>query len=264
MRLVLAAGLAAGLAVLTAGAVQAETRVALVIGNAQYTAVPTLPNPANDASLIAKSLKQIGFTVTLKKNVNKAALEQSLQDFSQSVENSDVALIYYAGHGVEVGGTNYLVPIDAKLAKERDVDFEAVSLPSVLRTLEGAHQLRMVVLDACRNNPFKMQPSGSSVRAIGQRGLARVEPAGDTLVAYAAKEGTTASDGQDNSPFAKALASELAAPGLDVRLMFGRVRDDVLSATGKAQEPYLYGSLGGSAFYLVPPSETKAVAPAAV
>ncbi|MEM8687806.1 MAG: caspase family protein, partial [Pseudomonadota bacterium] len=152
-------------------------------------------------------------------------------------------------------GTNYVIPVDAGLAHVDDVEFEAVELSKLLSALNRAGALKLVILDACRNNPFKKtMASTGTTRSVG-RGLARVNPVGsDTLVAYAAKEGTLADDGTgNNSPYAAALIKHLTTPGLDVRLMFGRVRDDVLAATGRRQEPFTYGSLGGEAIFLAPP-----------
>jgi uncharacterized caspase-like protein len=241
----------------------AETRVALVIGNANYANAPKLANPENDATLMEQTLHRVGFqTVIVQRDLNKSSLESVLKDFARQARGADVALVYYAGHGIEAGGVNYLVPVDAALANSDDIDFEAVPLDLVLSAVSGASRLKLVILDACRNNPFAAHMTNAT-RAVADRGLARIEPVSDTLVAYAAKAGTTAEDGKDNSPFAKALARDMSTPGLDVRLMFGKVRDDVLAATNKRQEPFVYGSLGGSAFYFVAPANT-ATAPASV
>src|SRR6202030_473490 len=159
--------------------------------------------------------------------------------------NAEIAIVYYAGHGIEVDGVNYLIPIDARLARDFDVEAETVSLDRLLRAIEAARRLRLVILDACRENPFAQSMRRSS-RAVG-RGLARVEPAApDTLVAFAAKAGSIASDGDGaNSPFTAALLKHLATPGLDIRLALGRVRDEVRETTRSRQEPFVYGSLGG-------------------
>jgi hypothetical protein len=229
----------------------ADARQALVIANANYANTTPLTNPVNDAKLVGAALKKVGFAVTVKQNLGKAAMETALHDFSRSAETADVALIYYAGHGLEMQQNNYLIPVDAKLVREQDLNFEAIPLPLVEQSVAGAQRLRLVVLDACRNNPFKMQKKDGT-RAIN-RGLSRVEPDSDTLVVYAAKDGTTAADGVGNSPFAKAFAKEIVVPGQEVRLMLGRIRDDVMAATHKDQEPYIYGSLGGTAYYLASP-----------
>jgi hypothetical protein len=181
-------------------------------------------------------------------------MRRVIRDFSDLTQNADMAVVFYAGHGIEVDGNNYLIPVDAKLDRDLDVEDETVSLDRVLKLLEPAKRLRLVILDACRDNPFaKTMKRTLASRAIG-RGLARVEPAtSDTLIAFAARAGSTAADGDSiHSPFTSALLKHLATPGLDVRLAFGRVRDDVLASTGNRQEPFVYGSLGGSNVALVP------------
>ena len=231
--------------------VHSTQRVALVIGNASYQHAPLLANPINDAVDLSAALERLGFSVTRLENLNRQSLHRSLQEFSRAAEVSEVALVYYAGHGIEVDRKNYLIPVDAKLANDRDVDFEAVSLDLVIHSVAGASKLRLIILDACRDNPFaaRMQSAGAT-RSLG-RGLARVEPAVETLVAYAAKEGTIASDGTGrNSPYSKALLNYLEEPGLEVGLMFRKVRDSVLGATGGRQEPFVYGSLSSEGFYL--------------
>ena len=231
-------------------------RVALVIGNANYKHAPLLANPVNDAKDMSAALARLGFSVTRLENIGWQNLHRSLREFSRAAEVSEVAVVFYAGHGIEVDRKNYLIPVDAKLASDRDVDFEAVSLDLVLHTVEGASELRLVILDACRDNPFlsKMQSAGAT-RSLG-RGLARVEPAVETLVAYAAKEGTVASDGNGrNSPYSEALLAFLEEPGLEVGLMFRKVRDAVLGATGGRQEPFVYGSLSAKGAYLKSPQK---------
>lgn len=233
----------------------ADTRVALVLANSDYKNVAKLPNPPNDARRIAETLRKVGFVTTEKNDLSKRDLEAALKTFAQSARSADVAVIYYAGHGMEQGGLNYLVPVDATLSSDQDVEFDTVPLDLLLRSVEGASRLKLVILDACRNNPFMttMKRSGGT-RAIG-RGLARVEPEGDVLVAYAAREGSTADDGDaGDSPFTKALTEKMVTPGLEIRLLFGQVRDDVLKATDRRQEPAIYGSLGGDPFYFVAPA----------
>lgn len=236
-------------------------RVALVIANGTYTNATSLKNPPSDARLIAASLKRAGFdSVDVKLDLGKNALETALQSFGDRAQGADVALIYYAGHGIEAGGQNYLIPVDAKLARDRDLEIEATRLDTLLLMGEGA-RMRIVVLDACRNNPFiaSMQRTLRN-RAVG-RGLAAVEPEGETLVVYAAKAGATAADGDGaNSPFAEAMAKRVTQPGLEISLLFRAVRDDVLAKTGRAQEPFTYGSLSGEAFYFTPPKAGGQVA----
>jgi Caspase domain len=234
-------------------------RVALVISNSRYLHATALKNPASDARLIAGALRQAGFAVDARTDLGKAQAETALRDFGRKAENADVALIYYAGHGIEAGGENYLIPVDARLERDRDLDIEATKLETALRVSEGA-RMRIVILDACRNNPFmaSMQRTVRS-RAVG-RGLAAIEPEGETLVVYAAKAGATAADGEGaNSPFAEALAGRLVQPGLEIGLMFRAVRDDVLKRTARVQEPFTYGSLSGNAFYFIAPTKAGAV-----
>ena len=233
----------------------ADKRVALVIGNSAYRNAPSLTNPTNDAAAIAELFKTAHFdNVRLQLDLGIADLRRAISDFADVAADADIAVVYYAGHGIEMDGTNYLIPVDAKLARDFDVDDEAVTLDRILRATEPARRLRLVILDACRDNPFAntMKRSVAS-RSIG-RGLARVEPTiSDTLIAYSAKAGSVALDesGGRNSPFTSALLKHLTTPGLDIRLAFGRVRDDVMKSTGRKQEPFVYGSLGGEAISLL-------------
>jgi hypothetical protein len=234
----------------------AEKRVALIIGNSAYEKVTRLANPPNDAALLADTLKSVGFdSVDLRRDLKIAEMRRALRDFVETSRDADVAVVYYAGHGIEVDGVNYLIPVDAVLERDTDIYDEAMSLERVLVAVEPARKLRLVILDACRDSPFARSMKRTiAARSIG-RGLAKVEPAGNnTLIAFASKAGTAAADGDErNSPFTSALAKHLTKPGLDLRKAFGYVRDDVLKSTGNRQEPYLYGSLGGDDVSLVPP-----------
>jgi hypothetical protein len=236
------------------GAALADKRVALVIGNSEYRNVAKLPNPANDAAAVAGLFKAAGFEVDLRLDLDSNNMRRALREFSHTARDADVVVVFYAGHGIEMNGSNYLIPTDAKLEQDFDVEDETVSLDRVLATAEPAKRLRLVILDACRDNPFMrtMKRSVAS-RSIG-RGLARIEPTTtDTLVAFAAKAGSTAVDGAGaNSPFTTALLKHVTTPGLDVRLALGRVHDDVLESTRRQQEPTIYGSLGGADMSLVP------------
>jgi tetratricopeptide (TPR) repeat protein len=229
-------------------------RVALVIGNSAYTAVPALANPERDAATVAATLRTIGFQkVTLENNVTREQAFNALRTFASDAEQADWAIVYYAGHGIEMNGTNYLIPVDAKLATDRDVEFEAVPLDKIMTAVDGAKKLRVVLLDACRDNPFANQMRRSiASRSIG-RGLAEVEPDAGTLVVYAAKHGQTALDGDGaNSPFVTALINRMKTPGLEVRRLFDLVRDDVLATTSRRQQPFSYGSVSGAEdFYFV-------------
>jgi uncharacterized caspase-like protein len=242
----------------------AAKRVALVLANSAYQNAPPLANPVNDGAVIAKTLKQAGFDVVdFRHDLPALETRRALRDFADAARNADIAVVYYAGHGLEVEGSNYLIPVDAKLERDTDVFDEALSLDRVLVAIEPAKQLRLVILDACRDNPFaKSMKRTVATRGIG-RGLAQVEPTSpNTLIAYSAKAGSTAQDGDgSNSPFTMALASHLTTPGLDVRRALGFVRDDVLKTTNNKQEPFVYGSLGGEDLPLVP-AKVAAVAPA--
>ena len=235
----------------------ADSRVALVIGNSAYAGVGALTNPKNDAALVAETLGLEGFKVTLLQDAKHEAMLKALRSFSDEADQADWALVYYAGHGIEVGGVNYLLPVDVELREDRDAEDEAVSLDRVLRAVANAHMLRLVVLDACRNNPFASTMKRSIyTRAVVARGLAAAEPPAGILVVYAAESGQVAEDGAGgHSPFTAALARRLAEPGLEVRRMFDVVTADVLDVTGGHQRPYQYGSNPSrEAFYFTPPA----------
>lgn len=255
--------LAGALLLSGAGPALAEKRVALVLANSAYQSVPPLANAVNDGALMAKALQDAGFDIVdARHDLTAPETRQALRSFADSARDADVAVIYYAGHGMEVDGSNYLIPVDARLERDTDIFDEAFSLDRVLVTIEPAKQLRLVILDACRDNPFSrtMKRTVAS-RGVG-RGLARIEPSSsNTLIAYSAKAGSIAQDGNgNNSPFTIALSKHLTKPGLDVRRAFGFVRDDVLKATNNSQEPFVYGSLGGEDVPLVP-AKVAAVTP---
>jgi tetratricopeptide (TPR) repeat protein len=236
-------------------AVQAGRRVALVIGNTKYQYAPALQNPTNDAQLLASTLQNIGFqSVTLKTDLTRDQMIQALRDFGTVADSADWAVVYFSGHGIEFGGVNYMIPVDAQLKVDRDIDLEGIDLGKVLGSIDGANRLRLVILDACRDNPFASQMRRSmATRSVG-KGLARIEPDAGTLVVYAAKNGETAFDGNGkNSPFVEALVRRIQErPSRDVRRLFDTVRDDVLASTHRKQQPYSYGSLPGDEdFYFV-------------
>ena len=242
---------------LSATAALADKRVALVLGNSGYQNVARLPNPSSDARAVAQLFRDAGFdSVDLQLDVGNLDFKRALRRFEETAKDADIAVVFYAGHGIELGGINYMIPIDARLASDRDAQDEAISLDRITDSVEPAKRLRLVILDACRDNPFvvAMRRQRTASRGIST-GLGKVEPPGtDTLIAYAAKAGSTADDGiGEHSPFTTALLKSLTVPGLDIRLAFGRVRDDVLKTTGQRQEPFVYGSLGGSNISLVPP-----------
>lgn len=240
----------------------ATRKVALIVANADYAHAGRLTNPTNDARLIAESARRAGFeSVTLSPDLNLAGFQRALRDFRTLASGAQVAMVYYAGHGIEGGGKNWLIPVDANLASDLDLPYEAIDLDRVMEAMSGA-RIRMVVLDACRNNPFgRSWRSGS--RAV-TRGLAQID-ADDVLVIYAAAPGQTASDGTGaNSPFATSLAQRLIQPDLAIQLLGGAVRDDVLASTGGEQRPFVSASITGTPVYLVPrAASTTASSPAA-
>ena len=249
--MVMAVAAAGLLSFFATASLSAAPRVALVIGNASYAHAPALANPLNDAADMGAALERLGFEVTRLENVGDGEMRRGLNEFRRAASASEVAVVFYAGHGIEVDGRNFLVPVDARLATDQDVEYEAIPLELAQRAVERASGLRLVILDACRENPFavSMQRAGAT-RSIG-RGLARVEPSGETLVAYAAKEGTVASDGDGrNSPYSEALLRFLEEPNLEVMFMLRKVRDAVLASTGGSQEPFWYGSLSSKGVYL--------------
>jgi outer membrane protein assembly factor BamD (BamD/ComL family) len=243
----------------------ADKRVALVIGNSAYQKVARLPNPANDASAMAQLFKNAGFDfVDLQLDLGIQDFKRAIRRFEDAASDADMAVVFFAGHGLELRGTNYMIPVDARLADYRDAPDETIPLDRIVEAVEGAKRLRLVIVDACRDNPFVVTMKQlASLRTVS-RGLARIEPQStDMLIAYAARAGSTADDGHgDHSPFTTALLHNLTVPGLDIRLAFGRVRDDVMKITGNRQEPFVYGSLGGGEVPLVvplvpPPSQPK-------
>jgi hypothetical protein len=233
------------------GPAHAADRVALVIGNGAYQRVAALPNPPRDATDIAHALERLDFKVTQLNNATAADMRKALVEFGHAAEGSMMAVVFYAGHGMEAGAENWLVPTDAELRSDTDIESEAVSLRSVNLQVGKARQLGLIILDACRNNPFAAKMKRSlSIRAVA-RGLAPTEPTDNVLIAYSARDGTTASDGDGrNSPFTTALLQNIETPGLEISLLFRRVRDDVMAATKREQQPFVYGSLSKEEIYL--------------
>jgi Caspase domain len=250
-------------AALFASMAQAERRVALVIGNSTYRNASPLPNTINDANAIAALFRSVGFEVVSSRNeLGVLEFKRAVRDFLITAETADIAVVYYAGHGIEVNGANFLIPVDARLARDYDVEDEAVALDRIVWALQPVRRLRLILLDACRDNPFVARLQRSvSTRAAPKSGLAKLDDvSADTLVAYAAKEGSVSYDGAaSNSPFAAALLKHITEPGLDIRIALGRVRDEVLHTTAGRQEPFIYGSLGGSIIPLVPSPVAKAL-----
>ena len=224
---------------LGAGSALADNRVALVIGNSAYQNVRPLDNPKNDARLIADTLRSLGFSIVgggPQLDVDKASVDRAVQAFGAQLQGADVGLFYYAGHGVQVSGANHLVPIDANPVRQSDVDFQMLDANVVLRQMaDSGTKLNIVILDACRNNPF----GDRSLRG-GTRGLAQMQAPEGTLISFATQPGNVAQDGSDgDSPYTKALAQAMRKPGLDIFRTFNEVGIAVASATGGAQQPWI-------------------------
>lgn len=230
-------------------------RVALVVGNGAYKNVHALPNPPRDAKLIAGVLRDVGFqTVISASDLTRDKFFEALQTFAAEAEKADWAVVYYAGHGFEIGGVNYLVPVDAKLAADRDAETQAVALEQVIAAVGAARKVRLVMLDACRDNPFAPTMQRTLSLKLVDKGFSNIEPGAGFMVVYAAKHGETAMDGDGgaDSPFAAALAREIKVPKVEIRKLFDIVRDDVWSATRREQQPFTYGSPPGREdFYFV-------------
>lgn len=242
------------------GAAMAEQRIALVIGNGGYAKIGFLSNPPNDARLIAQTLRGLGFEVIAHIDADQKTMKRAVSDFGDRLEaagKDTIGLFYYAGHGVQVGGENYLIPLKAEISREKDVDIESVSANAVLANMEFAgNRLNIVILDACRSNPYKRGFRSAA------RGLARMQAASGILIAYATAPGDVAADGSGaNSPYSAALAVAMRKPGLQVEQMFKLVRVSVQHQTKDAQTPWESSSLTGD-FYFVPGSGgTVAVTP---
>ena len=242
----------------------AGRRIALVIGNGAYKTVPALDNPPRDAKLIAASLKELGFqTVTLANDLTRDKFFETLKGFAAEAEKADWAVVYYAGHGFEIGGVNYLVPIDARLKVDKDAETEAVALEQVIAAASGARGLRLLMLDACRDNPFAPAMQHTIALKLVDKGFSNIEPSAGFMVVYAAKHGETALDGEaGDSPFATALARDIKEH-VEVRKLFDIVRDDVWTATKHVQQPFTYGSPPGREdFYFATTAANAAPAPA--
>jgi len=239
------------------GTTKPPARVALVIGNSNYSTVGVLGNPESDASAMAVALDRLGFKVITYYDLTREKMGQSLKAFGDLSEGAEWAVVFFAGHGMEMNGVTYLIPNDAELKRDTHVSDETISLTQVLSKVDAASKLGLVILDSCRNNPFsaRMVRSGGAARSIGS-GLANIEPEGNVLVVYAAKHGTTASDGiGQHSPFTEALLAHIEEPGLEVTFLFRKVRDEVRAKTERRQEPFQYGSLSSEPLYF------KAAAP---
>ena len=236
------------------GGATTTRRVALIVGNGAYQNVHQLDNPPRDAKLVADALREVGFqTVTLANDLTHDKFFEALHAFAREAEKADWAVVYYAGHGLEIGGVNYLVPVDAKFASDRDAENEGVALEQVIAAVGGARKLHLVMLDACRDNPFAPTMQRTISLKLVDKGLSNIEPEAGFMVVYAAKHGETALDGEGvDSPFAVAVAHDVREPHVEVRKMFDIVRDDVWTASKHQQQPFIYGSPPGREdFYFV-------------
>ncbi|HKM88813.1 MAG TPA: SUMF1/EgtB/PvdO family nonheme iron enzyme [Xanthobacteraceae bacterium] len=245
----------------------ADKRVALVVGNGSYTHVPPLDNPSNDGRLLAEALRSIGFTLVgggAQLNLDKQSFEKVVQEFGAKLQGADVGLFYYAGHGLQMRGINYLVPVDANPTREADVGIQMLDANLILNQMEGTGtKLNIVILDACRNDPFSgralLMGRGRDnemvkMRDIAGGGLAEMHAPEGTLIAFATQPGNTALDGADgDSPYTKALAETIREPGLGIFEMFNRVGVKVKNATKSQQLPWTSNSPIEGAFYFVPP-----------
>lgn len=249
-------------------AAQAQKRVALVIGNSAYQNTSELRNPSHDATDMAGALTRLGFQVTDGRDLDKRAMERTIRQFGLALEGADIALFFYAGHGVQVGGQNHLIPIDARLASEGDIDFETLPLSLVLKQMEREAKTSLVLLDACRDNPLVRnlaRSMGTRAITIGT-GLAEVKTGIGTLIGFSTQPGNVAADGIGrNSPYAGALLKHIENSGKDVSGMLVDVRNDVLKATNGTQVPWEHTSLTGQVYFrpeAAAPPEPSAPTPA--
>lgn len=252
----------------TSGAQAAESRVALVIGNSNYVNAAALSNPANDARVISQRLGALGFQVITGIDLTKAGFDQKVREFAKTLTTADTAVLYYAGHGMQVAGVNYLLPVDAKLDSERDLHFEAMALDVILKQMELEREAKtnIIFLDACRDNPL----SRSLARSMGTRsaglgrGLAQTNSGVGTFISYSTQPGNVALDGSEaNSPFTTALAKHISEVGRPITSVMTSVRRDVMSATGGKQVPWDNSSLTGDFYFAPDTAGAKGEAPAA-
>ena len=252
MRFLIAAMSVAGLLV-SASAAKADKRVAFVVGNGAYKNVAALPNPAIDAKSMAKVLRNVGFDVVEGANLTRDKMTERLLEFGKKAEGADVALFFYAGHGIAINGTNYLLPVDADLKSEMDVKLgSAINIDVTLEQTMGDAKVKLVFLDACRDNPFAARiRSAKATRSVNvQTGLAEMKSGEGTLIAFATGPGQTALDGEvgTNSPFTRALMANIASPGVEIQQAMTKVRAQVNEETNKGQLPWGHTNLIGSVF----------------
>ncbi len=253
------------LVALITSSAQAERRVALVIGNGAYAHAAPLANPANDARAVAAALTRLGFEVLPGFDLSNADLRRTIRAFVDKLVDADVAMFFYAGHGLQVAGENYLIPVDASIRIEADLDFNAVRMDLISRQLDREAKVKIIMLDACRDNPFEKELTrnmGRTRSALVKRGLAEINSAGGTLIAFATDPGSVALDGSGrHSPFTAALLRHIETPGIEIGLVMRRVTKDVFEATGERQRPWVNASLTGELY--LKPGETAGATPPA-
>lgn len=244
-------------------AARAETRIALVVGNSAYVHAPRLQNPRNDAIALIDKLRGLGFEVIDGLDLDRVAFGEKLKEFGERSAAAEVALFYYAGHGIQVDGQNYLVPVEAQVRSEFEVSIELYSLGTVLRQMERGSRTNIVFLDACRDNPFRDSLAASSRSAIAlSKGLGEVRAARSTYIAFATEPDKVALDGAgQNSPFTEALLKHIDTPGASIQDMMIKVRRDVAAATNGRQTPWDSSSLMES--FSFAPAAAAATAPTA-
>ena len=248
-RFFLAVAVAVGAIAAMSASASAASRVALVVGNSAYKSGAVLDNPANDAADIGAALDKIGFEVIVAQNVTRETFVKDVRAFSERAQGAEIAFLFYAGHGLQMNGDNYLLPVDAKIEGPGDVRFNTISMADIQQEMEGGARTNIIVLDACRNNPFVVKVTKGE-RAVAAQGLGRVDAAGEgSLIVYSTQPNNVALDGEGrNSPFTAALLKHIATPGLEVRQMISRVRGDVLAATVRRQMPWDSSSLVGDVY----------------
>src|SRR6201997_3753324 len=247
------AALSVAALLLSGDAALADKRVAFVVGNAAYRNVPQLPNPAIDAKAMANVLRSVGFDVVEGTNLTRDKMTEKLLDFGRKAEGADVAVFYYAGHGIAVNGTNYLLPVDADLKSEADVKLgAAINVDLTLEQTMQDAKVKLVFLDACRDNPFaaKIRATKATRGVTVDTGLAAMTSGEGTLIAFATGPGQTALDGDKgtNSPFTRALVANITQPGVEIQQAMTKVRAQVNEETGKGQLPWGHTDLTGSVY----------------
>lgn len=238
---------------LSVSAAKADRRVAFVVGNGAYKNVAQLPNPPIDAKAMASTLRNVGFEVIEGSNLSRDQMTEKLLDFGRKAQGSDIAVFYYAGHGIAVGGTNYLLPVDADIKSEMDVKLgAAINIDLTLDQTMGDAKVKLVFLDACRDNPFAAKiKSNSATRSVNVgSGLAEMKSGEGTLIAFATGPGQTALDGQEgnNSPFTRALIDNITKPGVEIQQAMTSVRAQVNEETHKGQLPWGHTNLIGAVY----------------